>query len=481
MKAERSTHHDTRPPSPPCLKMPAAAWPLPCDLLLVKDAWQSADPEERRRLSAVDDDDLALYFKVAEALLKSKLINDVECLQQRAEYIARLQLRCGLDMVEWTMVRPRTARLGLSFCECPESLDFILQKSTYDFSEFLQVVKAARSGVPKGEDPMARCTTWNSLSKDFFTVVLSRLIVKCRRQRDGELLLLLRAVAPAEPPPAKKSWPSRKLLLELKSEWAGMSVAERRQACELAGAPCWLVRAAEMMVGSNLTKACLQSGLFRKGVLESAEYERLRLKCLEETRKGFGDEDIFLHLSESFAQDAGCLDHIAKHAARSVGERDELLFIAQTCSEISVAVAQTELERPLVASWTSLARILFTLILASLEDSHHKKKQEAQLEAKASREAAEKAAAKDAVRKAARKARRVADKLAMEEAVRLAVKEAMQEERRRIAAILQKEWRQERLHYDVVRTFVEVQEPEEEEDPTVSKTLSPSRSSPAFF
>jgi hypothetical protein len=383
-----------------------------------------------------------MYFKVAEAFLKNKTSNLYESASERAAAIALETRKCGSTHILWETSRPRSAKMDLDFCSDPKNVDFIFSKSARDFDSFFRAVGVSQSGLPRGGAEEAS-TTWEGFRKDFFAVMLSQLIVRCRKKRDGDLLLLLKAVETVADLPSVRLWPSKKRLAELRKAWSALSPKERRSACKVEGASCWLVRATEMLAGSCMTKACLKSGLFQRGSLDSAEYERLKLGSFEGS--SCHDKVELLQITEEFASSTGALDHVLKHAAKKLGDRDTIVSIASVASEASVSVAQTDLHVDLGVGWKHVARLTCTLVLASFErffEERQKKEDELlqamEMEAVRLRE-------RETARRSSRREKR-----------RLASIQAPKERHLHEVTVPEMLW--ERHLYNVVRTFVDVED-----------------------
>jgi len=386
-----------------------------------------------------------MYFKVAEIFLKNKTSKLFEYALERASAISMETVKCGLTHVLWDTTRPRSAMMDLDFCADPKSIDFILSNSSRDFDSFLRAVGAAQSVMPRGGAEEVS-TTWEGFRNEFYAVMLSQLIVRCRKKRDGDLLLLLKAMEIVTELPAVRVWPCKKRLSELRKAWSAMSPTERVSACKVEGAACWLVRAAEMLAGSNMTKACLKSGLFQRGSLDSAEYERLKLGSFEGT--GCHDKGEVVRITEEFASWPGALDHLLKHSVKKSGDRDTIVSVALVASEASVSVAQTDLPVDLGDSWRHVARLTCTLVLASFERFwEERQNREAQLLQVMEMEAA-RLREKDAARKNSRREKRRA-------AARHGSAERLPQEMGRVPEII---W--DRHLYNVVKTFVEVEDQE---------------------
>lgn len=419
-----------------------APWPLDCDLQLCRETWNSSTSEERQRLCEISGDDVVMYFKVAEAFLKNKTCNLYEIASERIAAIAWESRKCGLMHVLWETARPRSAMMDLDFCADPKSVDFIFAKSARNFDSFFRAIGVSQRGIPRCGSEEAS-TTWEGFRKDFFAVMLSQLIVRCRKKRDGDLLLLLKAVETVADLPATRLWPSKKRLLELRKLWSALSPKERVSACKVEGASCWLVRATEMLADSCMTKACLKSGLFQRGSLDSAEYERLKLGSFEGS--GCHDKVELLQMTEDFASSTGALEHLLKHAVKMSGDRDAIVSIALVASQASVSVAQTDLPVDLSVGWKHVARVTCTLTLASLErffDAWQRREaqrlQTMEMEALRLRE-------KETARKSSRREKR-----------RLASSHVATECHLSEATVPKILW--ERHLYNVVRTFVDVED-----------------------
>jgi hypothetical protein len=305
-----------------------------------------------------------MYFKVSEIFLKSKTCNLYEIASERISAISLESMKCGLTHVSWETARPRSARMDLDFCADPKAIDFIFAKSARDFDSFCRAIGVSQSRIPGGGTEEAS-TTWEGFRRDFFSVMLFQLITRCRKKRDGDLLLLLKAVETVADLPSMRLWPSKKRLLELRKQWSALSPKERVSACKVEGASCWLVRATGMLAATCMTKVCLKSGLFQRGSLDSAEYERLKLGSFEGS--GCHDKVELLQMTEEFASSTGALDHLLKHAVKKLGDRDAIVSIALVASQASVSVAQTDLPVDLSIGWEHVARVTCTLSLASLE------------------------------------------------------------------------------------------------------------------
>ena len=425
-----------------------APWPLECDLQLCRETWNSSISEERQRLCEISGDDVVMYFKVAEAFLKNKTSNLYELASERTAAIALETRKCGLTHVLWETARPRSARMDLDFCADPKAVDFIFSKSARDFDSFFRAIGVSQSGIPRGGTEEAS-TTWEGFRKDFFAVMLSQLIVRCRKKRERDLLLLLTAVETVADLPAMRLWPSKKRLLELRKLWSALSPKERVSACKVEGASCWLVRATEMLAGSCMTKACLKSGLFRRGSLDSAEYERLKVGFFEGS--GCHDKVELLQMTEDFASSTGALEHLLKHAVKKSGDRDAIVSIALVASQASVSVAQTDLPVDLSVGWKHVARVTCTLTLASLERFFDaRQRREAQLLQDMEMEALRLREKETARRSSRREKRRIASNHVPLE--------------RHLSKVMVPEILWERHIYNVVRTFVDV----EDESPSIA-------------
>lgn len=350
-----------------CLLMLASPFPMDCDAALVRETWLAASPEERQALCRLEGDGELLLLKVEEALLKSELGKAHDSAAKRRAALADAARKHGLDQVEWTMQRPRSARMSLKFCTGPLSCDLIIAWAHRDFEEFMQ------SSFTRGCERVGAARTWEALRKDLFTFMFLQTVERCRKRRNGDLELLLRVVETLDAPAATSTssaaalrlWPSRKTLAAMRATWAALKPSERAEACCIHGSDRWLVRACEMMAGSCMTKACLKSGVLRKGALESAEYARLRLDDL--VGAGCQEKQTAIRLSADFTNWPGALEHILKHAAKSPADKETLASVAALASEAYVSVAQTDLPASHQVGWAHVARLAFTLTLAAFE------------------------------------------------------------------------------------------------------------------
>ena len=429
-----------------------APWPLDCDLHLCQETWKLSTSKERQELSTVRGDEVVLYFKVAEAFLKSKTANLYKLPSERAAAILFAQRKSKMQHVIWDMTRPRSTMLSIDFCDTSVAFDTVFAKSSLDFESFFRTLGACRSGAPKGRAEEV-CTTWEGFSRDFFAVMLSQMIGKCRKKRDGDLLLLLEAVLLVEVMPTLRLWPAKKNLVDLRKAWSSLNPTERIAACKIVGPSCWLVRASEMLAGTCMTKACLKSGIFQSGALSSSEYEKLKLRGLEGS--GCHEESDFIQLTEEFAASSSSLEHILKHAVKTTGDKETLVSIASVASEASMAVAQTDLPLPLEVTWIHVARVTFTLVLEAFEKScqlqQEKERQHMQvreMEAARNRE-------KQAARKTSRRNKQGSiPKAQVNSPTEWTTSSNYMPADRALPEIL---W--VRYHYSVVRTFVDVEVP----------------------
>jgi hypothetical protein len=415
---------------------------MQCDLHLCEDTWWRASVEERRELASVQEDDVVLYFKIASAQLAIRTVNAIECKGERTAALHAARLGSGFLEVCWKMSRPRSAYMSDHFCENADSFRTIRARVTETFGDFLHALAASKSGCPSALDG-ARCSTWQSLSTDFFTLMLFHMTLKCRTRRDGDLLLLQRAVLTQESS-SVRLWPSKKAAQDLRTKWRSLSPEGRRGACSLSGPPVWLVRSTKMFVGSSMTKACMRCGIMGARSLPSSEYDKLRLDAIEGLDLHGSEE---MHLSHSFAATAGSLEHMILLSVRTPAERDELLSIASMASAVSPSVAQTDLNDPPDVSWKNMARVAFTLFLDAFVHFCDLQKDRERLETLAKEIEEAKAAEKRAARKASRQKKKTA-----------AVKAAATD--RRVLTTKTKplpELRWERLSFRVVQTFIEVE------------------------
>jgi len=423
------------------------SWPMQCDLRLCEDAWRQASVAERRELTSVQEDDVVLYFKIASAQLTNKTLNAYEC---KGERIAALHAaRLGSDFLEvcWKMTSPLSAFMSDVFCENVDSFRTIRARVAETFDDFLCALGTSKSGCPSALDG-TRCSTWQSLSTDFFTLMFFQMTLKCRRRRDGDMLLLQRAVLTQESS-SVRLWPSKKAAQDLRTKWSSLSPEGRRSACSLSGPPVWLVRSTKMFVGSSMTNVCLRSGIMGARSLPSSEYDKLRLDALEGLDL-LGSEEMYL--SHSFVATAGSLEHMIFLSVRTPAERDELLSIASMACAVLPSVAQTELNDPPDVSWKNMARVAFTLFLNAFVHFCDLQKDRERLEALAKEIEEAKAAEKRAARKASRQKKKTA-----------AVKAAATD--RRVLTTKTKplpELRWERLSYRIVQTFIDVEVDREE-------------------
>lgn len=335
-------------------------FPLDCDAALLRETWLAATPAERQELCIVDGDNELLHLKVEEALLKVELSKAYDSAAKRKDALAAEMRKHGLDQVEWTMQRPRSACMSLKFCNGPLNCDLIISRAHRDFEAFL-----VSSTTRWHSRDATETRTWEDLRKDLYTLIFVQAIGRCRRRRNGDLILLLHAVETLEASSTVRLWPSRRNLAAMRTVWTALTPEERIEACAVRSAARWVVRACEMMAGTCMTKVCLRTGVLRGGDLESAEYKRLRLNGVEGAACQSKHEAVQLTLE--FASWAGALDHILKHAVKTSPDKETVTTIAALASQAAISVAQTDLSTELQIGWKHVARLTFTLILAAFE------------------------------------------------------------------------------------------------------------------
>lgn len=416
----------------------AVEWPTASDVWLSQRDWRQASPLQRQELCQTEDDDVVLHFRMRHALLKQKTQEGLSPAESAAA-VAVAEAQSGMSEIHWHVLRPRKAQLSLRFCASPLALDAMLTNAVGSMEELAAVLRDSRQVQDSAGD------TWERLAVDFFSVVVFQLVVRCRRLQANHLPILVEASRFKFDAPARRSWPPRRVLAELRARWPSMTGAERVMACTIGGDACWLPRACNVAVCAEMTRRYVLLG---DGPLVSvAESARLRLDGVH----GFSFDEEKLSLRLSFAEEAGSLEHMLRLCAQTVLEHEHLLALTAATSKEVAAVADLQLPTAWPGGWRTVAGVAFTLFVAGLVYLVDRSAQE---------EAAEKA--RQAAREAAREARKGRRK-------KTAVKKPLKALRSSplSAPVSAPCW--ERLHYTVRNTFVHV---DEEAPPSLRRSCS---------
>jgi hypothetical protein len=343
------------------------SWLNPCNLHLCREIWRRLSPERRQQVSSVDEGDVVLHFKVASALLKMS--------KEPKETTGAGGERWDLDHVTWHMTRPRTMQLSLEFCKEDDSLLTILQRARTTYEDLMEIIVVINGDLPRPNDPSARYSTWEALSRDVHTIFLAHVNMTCKKLQAADLHLLIEAMSIHRCEPTLRIWPSKKLVVDLRNHWASLTPTERCKASEVSGGAGWLVRACHMLVGCSMTRECLRNGIVGDGKLASAEYEKLRLDEL--LGADFFHDTRVLRLRESFAAEAGSFDHVLHSSVKSSRDCKLLEAISEEATYISVAIAELDIEGAETFTWKNVAKVAFTLILARFVQFHEERKAKA--------------------------------------------------------------------------------------------------------
>lgn len=344
-------------------------WPNSCDVNLCRHSWLEATPEERQLLCLVEGDLVILNLRLAEELLSTKLAHTTAVSAGDApKAVALAKFKSGMSEVSWNVKeQPRTAMLSLRFCAEPEALDAMLMQCTGDYQEYLEIMAGcyAKQNLVKLLQQRC-CRGWEGLATTFFTVLLAQMVTRCRKRLTarGRMDSVFRVLDEPAAAPKLRSWPSKRVLDEVRKSWALLAPAERVRACRLEGAAVWYIRACDLAIG---TQALRRANDLSAAAQYLSEHQRLRIDAL----LGLDcDSEPVLTLHETFAAESGCLEHLLRHASHCLSERARLLAAAQDGDALLASAAQAERspgERasPSAADWAGLVRVVSTLMLDS--------------------------------------------------------------------------------------------------------------------
>lgn len=277
-----------------------------------------------------------------------------------------------LESLQWSMTPPRSVLPGSRVCEDEDFIDFVLDLCSAPLSEFIALVRHARSPlvpVDRVNKRLAsgRASTWEAFAKDFWRAMLFDMIVHMKAASDRQLCaeimkdLIERPIRASE----RRSWPSMKTFRALKEEWRQLAVNERVRMTVMSSSEYWFVQSCGLATTVSNLKY-----LKKSGIEPSEDSMRLQLELqgqiVANLRVEVGSE-LYLMMNDEFVQRNDSLDLIFQKAVTSIVEKEEILRLVYCCRFESI-FENDHLAQDFHAesSWTQVERLVATLLLDHL-------------------------------------------------------------------------------------------------------------------
>jgi len=336
-----------------------------------REAWRVSSKRQRLELTSLACSATVLYLRLAEQMLAKRT-------SQREQQEARAAFR--LEDLQWSMEQPRLLLVGGSFCSADDAMDFMLGHCLDDLEECLELVRQAKSGRV-GVDAATlslvsgRSATWEQHARDLWTLIIHDVVLHMESAGpNAQCLSNIRAALARPPPSAKRSWPSKKALTEIKASWEQLGVEERIRMTALSLNEYWFVQACDIAMAAVTLTECMKRRLgVDLPVLESARGQSRILASLDINT----DPDGRITLSPDFVAHPGCLEELYKKSVWHATEKVELVRKALCCRYEGLFQEDRlfQQDRPtLVAdrstTWADVERVVATLILEGIIQRH---------------------------------------------------------------------------------------------------------------